>query len=45
MSVATFLVLVALILAIVSLVKPAWPVLGVAVLLVCVSLLIPSFVR
>jgi hypothetical protein len=45
MSVATFLVLVALILAVVSLVKPAWPVLGVAVLLVCVSLLIPSFVR
>lgn len=39
-NVHTILVVVALGLAIVSLIKPAWPLLPVAVVLICVDLLI-----
>ena len=42
LNVNTFVLLVAisLVLGIVSLIRPAWPLLGVAVILVCVALLI-----
>ena len=36
------LVLIALILAVVSMFKPSWPLLSVSVLLVCVALLVKS---
>lgn len=44
MTVQSILVLIALVLTIVALVKPAWPCLAVAVLLVCVALLAGFFV-
>ncbi len=40
MNTFTLLVGIGLVLGIVSLVRPAWPLLGVAVVLVCVALLI-----
>lgn len=39
MNVYTLLIVIAMVLAIVALVKPAWPLTPVAVLLVCVALL------
>lgn len=39
LSIQSILVVIALILTIVSMIKPAWPLLQVAVLLVCVALL------
>jgi len=39
MSVQSILIVIALLLTIVSMIKPAWPLLQVAVLLVCVALL------
>lgn len=40
MSTFVLLILIALILAVASLIRPQWPLLAVAVLLVCVALLI-----
>lgn len=44
MNLTVFQILVgtAGVLAVISLIKPAWPLLGVAVLLVCVALLVKS---
>ncbi len=39
LSVFTILIVIALILTVLSMIKPAWPLLSVAVLLVCVALL------
>ncbi|CAN5624505.1 hypothetical protein BH09VER1_BH09VER1_14000 [soil metagenome] len=40
MSAFILLVVIALILAVVSLVKPGWPLLAVSVILICVALMI-----
>ncbi len=40
MNIFTALVGIAAILAVVSLIKPSWPLLSVAVLLVCIALLV-----
>lgn len=40
MNIHFILIAIALLLAILSLIKPTWPLLAVAVLLVCVSLLV-----
>jgi hypothetical protein len=45
MSVVAVLAVIALLLAVVSLFKPEFPLLGVAVILVCAALLVPAFVR
>ena len=42
LSVQAILVLIALILAIASLLKPGWPLLAVSVILLCVALLVTS---
>lgn len=39
LTVWNILIVIAIILAIINLIKPTWPILGVAVLLICVALL------
>jgi len=45
MTVTAILALIALLLAIIALFRPEWPLLNVAVILVCVGLLVPVRVR
>ena len=45
MTIFVLLVVIALLCAIASLVKPGWPLISVAVLLICIALLINGHVR